>query len=84
MITKVKTLAKKLLIVRTEKVTRRKKKKTRMTIAKLFALNAKANAKNSNMRLDILLMFPEYCVRIKILCHIILLDPYVNVVTGTG
>ena len=55
-----------------------------MTIAKLFALNANANAKNSNMRLDILLLFPEYCVRIKILCYIILLDPYVNVVTGMG
>ena len=41
-ITKVKTMPRKLLEVRPEKVTRRKKGriKTRMTIAKLSALNA--------------------------------------------
>ena len=41
LITKIKKLTKKLLEVRPQKVTRReKKKKTRMAIAKLFALNA--------------------------------------------
>ena len=39
--TKVKKFAKKLLAIRPEKVMRRKKrKKTRMAIGKLFALNA--------------------------------------------
>ena len=38
--TKVKTFAKNLLTVRPENVTRRKRKKTRTAIAKLFALNA--------------------------------------------
>ena len=41
LITKVKTLAKKLLAVRPEIVTRREKN-TRMAIEKLFALNANA------------------------------------------
>ena len=45
LITKLKTLAKSFLAVRPEKMMRRKKrKKNRMGIAKLFALNA--NAKN--------------------------------------
>ena len=44
LVTKVKKLAKKLLAVRPEKVIKRKKrKKTRMAMAKLFAV--KANAK---------------------------------------
>ena len=30
------------------------------------------------------LLLPEYCVRIKILRYFILLDPCVNVVTGAG
>ena len=38
--TKVKTFAKNLLTVRPENVTRRKRKKTRTAIAKLFVLNA--------------------------------------------
>ena len=37
-----KTLSKKLLAIRLEKVTRRKKEKTRKAITKLFALNANA------------------------------------------
>ena len=44
MITKLKTLAKKLLAVRSEKSDEKEKKKnkTRMAITKLFALNANA------------------------------------------
>ena len=45
MITDLKTLAKKLLAVRPEKVTRMKKRKTRIAIAKLFALHANATIK---------------------------------------
>ena len=47
-ITNLKTLVKKLLAVLPEKVFRRKKRKTGMTIAKLFALHA--NAKNKRLR----------------------------------
>ena len=42
MITCDKTFTKKLLAVCLEKVTRKKKKKTRKAIAKLFVLNANA------------------------------------------
>ena len=49
LITKLKSLAKKLLAVRPEKVTKKeKKKRPRMAIAKLFALNI--NAKKGNFR----------------------------------
>ena len=48
LITSHKTLTKKLLTVRPEKVTRKKKKKkTRKAIAKLFALNANAKSATS-------------------------------------
>ena len=45
MTTSSKMLAKKLLAVHPEKEIKKKRKKTRMTIAKLFALNANAQKK---------------------------------------
>ena len=50
------TLAKKLLAIRPEKVKRRKnKKKSRMTFAKLFGINASAITKPRQMKIVFLI-----------------------------